>query len=244
MSVRLGIFGAVVVALLSVDATSASAAAAPKATQSRCAGTVRWTSDAILTLAIVRHGTIERDAGQCPEAGGFHPAGKKLAAIDRWGRTVGVVENRNDETHGTDFRLVAGSRGVNVYVDAAVPKRVVAEWKPPASERTKALRAVGISAPRDVAFFHGGKRELAVVVDRRSVVVAERTHGEWRLIHREAGTATAPIALRAIVDMNGDGIPEIIIHVSEGRNLLGYDAVLGAKGTRFRRISDNEDTGP
>lgn len=246
---RLGLLTAVAVTLLCLDARAAGAPtatprravpAAPSTT--RCTGVVRWTSEAVLDLALVRRGAIERNEGQCPEPGGFHAAGKRFAAIDRWGRTVGVVENRNDETHGMDFRTLAGSRGVHVFVDAVVPKRKSAEWIAPRGERATLLRALGIAAPRDVAFFHGGTRELAVVLDRSAVVIAERLHGRWQRIHREQGTVASPISLRAIVDMNGDGMPEIIVHV--GRDAMGYEAVLSAKGAGFRRVTDNEDTGP
>ncbi len=46
--------------------------------------------------------------------------------------------------------------------------------------------------------------------------------------------------------MNGDGLPEVLLHFNEFPDGRGHEILLGPSrnGRHYAEISDNEDTGP
>jgi hypothetical protein len=244
--VRLPVFFFAAAALLLAAGREASAAS--------CGDGVRWTSDAILPLALVRGPLVEPDRDQCPEPGGFHPDGVRWQAIDRWGRFVGVVENVNDSVHGTVFRLVSGTRGVGVFVRGPWTAGASAEVASEPALREGLEHLLGkLDKKREVQFFRaqapGSPHAFAVVTTRMSIIVAYADKQRWRVAFREVyGKIWSwPLyQVRAIVDMSGDGVPEIIYHFNEYEDGRGHEVVLAPTrgGRRYRQVSDNEDNGP
>lgn len=209
-----------------------------------CADAVRFTSDAILTLAIVDGSTIARDKGQCADE--FFPEGQRWSALDRFGKVVGVVANENEGKHGMHFRKVSGGMGAHVYVRNRKTPFASAEWKAPAGEREKVVAAVGAKIPREVVFFQSAEKRFAVVVERSTFSVAELEKGKWRRRFNQKTFAGFPVyAVRAVLDMNDDGMPEIVQHFSEYDSGAGFEVVLARKPNGdWHEIASNEDTGP
>ncbi|MBL8715889.1 MAG: hypothetical protein JNL79_07825 [Myxococcales bacterium] len=209
-----------------------------------CANAVRFTSDALLPLALVRDGKLEADKGQCPEE--FFPKGQKWSAIDRFGKMVGLVENTTDSS-GMHFRVVSGSPGARVFVRGRKAPYASAAWTPPASEKKKLLTAIGAKVAREVTFFQAGDRKFGVVTERSTFSIAERdAKGQWkRRFHEKNFVGFNVFALRAIVDMDGDGMPEIVKHFSEDAQGHGFEVVLARKPNGdWHEVASNEDTGP
>ncbi len=81
------------------------------------------------------------------------------------------------------------------------------------------------------------------------LLVSRRTAaGEWQVayVHR-ANEAEWPLfEHHAIVDMNGDGMPEVIAHFNEQRDGHGHEIVLASVdgGRSFEEIADNHDDCP
>jgi hypothetical protein len=241
--------------VLATSATTALLLAAGReASAAACGDAARWTSDAVLPLALVRGSQIEPDRNQCPEPGGFHPDGVRWHAIDRLGRFVGVVENVNDSMHGTIFRLVSGTRGVGVFVRGPWSASASAESTPEPALRDGLEHLLGKrGAKREVQFFRaqapGAPAAFAVVTTRASITVAYAEKQRWRVAFRETygRSASWPLyQVRAIVDMSGDGVPEIIYHFNEYEDGRGFEVVLAPArgGRRYRQVSDNQDNGP
>lgn len=209
-----------------------------------CADVVRFTSDALLPLALVRGGAVAADQGQCPEE--FFPSGQKWSAIDRFGKTVGTVATVSDDK-GMRFRVVSGSHGAHLYVRGRKSTFASAAWTAPAGEREKVLHAIGAKLPRDVEFFRAGDKRFAIVVERSTFSIAELdAKGAWkRRYHQKTFTGFPVYAVRAIVDMNDDGMPEVIHHFSENAQGQGFEVVLARKPNGdWHEIASNEDTGP
>ncbi len=243
--------------LASVAATlllaAGDAAAAPCGEQS----VARWTSEALLPLALVRGAAIEPDKDQCPEPAGFHAAGVRWQAIDLWGRPAGVVENAEDARGVSILRLVSGTRGSGVFVRGAWTAGPSAEGLPDEAQRDALSRWLGKSrAPREVQFFRAHASQVprapatfAVVVRRASILVAYAEGKRWHVAFRETygkGTRWPLYRVRAIADMNGDGLPEIVYHFNEYEDGRGHEVVLAPTrgGRRYHQASDNEDDGP
>jgi hypothetical protein len=239
--------------ILATSATTALLLAAGREAAAACGDAAHWTSEAILPLALIRGSRVEPDRDQCPEPGGFHPDGVRWRAIDRWGRFVGVVENAHDSMRGTIFRLVSGTRGVGVFVRGPWSASTSAESAPEPALRAALERLLGkLGSKREVQFFRaqalGAPDAFAVVTTRASITVAYAEKKRWHVAFRESYGRrwTWPLyQVRAIVDMSGDGLPEIIYHFNEYEDGRGYEVVLAAtRGRRYRQVSDNEDNGP
>lgn len=230
-------------------ATSVVAPAQALADPATCRAATQWTSDAQLTLAVVRGGRIERDSGQCTAPFG---SGRTFQAIDLWGKPTGVVSFESADDVGDFVATVSGSRGANVFVRPGA-SFVSAEWSPDAPTRRAFELVLGdrIAKQAQIEFFHARvSDEYAVVASRHSLAVYARRHGRWRRVYRTS-VAQRPrqpwptYGVRAIVDMNGDGVPEIIYHFAEYRDGRGFEVVLGKRArTGWRELADNEDTGP
>lgn len=223
-----------------------AAGASPTARAPRdCSQAVRFTSDALLPLAIVRNGKLEDDRGQCPEE--VFPEGQRWAAINRFGRVVGTVAGTTTPRGVQKYHAVSGTAGAGVYVRGRRTPFASFAWTPPPGERGRVIKAIGARVPREVTFFHAGERRFAVVVERSTFTVAERdTKGTWRRRYHEKNFVGFPVyGLRAIVDMDGDGMPEIVQHFSEYDDGRGFEIVLARrpKGD-WDAVASNQDTGP
>lgn len=209
-----------------------------------CESTVRFTSDAILTLALVNGKSIARDQGQCAEE--FFPEGQKWLSLDRFGKVVGVVAGTNHGKHGMHFKVVSGEPGARIYVRNRKTPFTNASWDAPKGEREKVVAAIGAKLPREVEFFQAGERRFAVVVERSTFSIAELEKGKWKRRYNQKTFTGFPVyALRAVIDLNDDGTPEVIQHFSEDASGHGFEVVLGRKPSGdWVEISSNEDTGP
>jgi hypothetical protein len=71
---------------------------------------------------------------------------------------------------------------------------------------------------------------------------------KWDVTHIDrASEAEWPVfEHRAIVDMNGDGVPEVIAHFNEQSEGRGYEMVLASSdgGRSFEHVADNHDSCP
>ncbi len=216
-----------------------------------CKDATFWTSEAVLPLVVVRNGKIEADIGQCSRDVELHEDGVRWKAIDRWGKQVGTVANVNDEKHGTAFKTVTGNRGTGVYVRGVVPTFKSASWSPDVETRKSLVLAVGQKVQKeakDVAFFKtDGGDEYAVVAGRSSLLVMTKKGESWKRVFRT--TQKAPewntFSIKAIVDMDDDGVPEIIYHYAAQADGTGHEVVVGknSKG-RWKELANNEDNGP
>lgn len=208
-----------------------------------------WTSETMLPLAVVRDGKIETDVGQCGKDVAFS-SGVRFRSIDRWGKIVGTVETEND--NGNAFKSVTGNKGTGIYVRGVVPKFKSASWAPDIDTRRALVLAVGTKVAKeakDVAFFRNeGGDAFAVVAGKSSVVVMAKKDESWKRVYR----VTQPdpqwnhFSVKAIVDMNDDGMPEIIYHYASSSDGTGYEVLIGRTGKkgRWSEIANNEDTGP
>lgn len=219
--------------------------AAGKPTKNACTDAVHLTSDALLGLAVVQGKTIARDEGQCGDD--FFPEGQKWTAIDRWGKAVGTVAAATSAKKGMYFRVLSGSAGARVYVRGRKAPFSSAEWIAPAGERERLIEAIGAKIPREVVFFKAGEKRFGVVTERSTFSVAELDDkGRWKRRYHTKLFAGHPVyAVRSIVDLNDDGMPEIVEHFSEYADGRGYEIVLGRKPNgEWTELADNQDSGP
>jgi hypothetical protein len=217
-----------------------------------CKHAVRWTSDALLPLALVRGPRVEADRDQCREKG--HGNGERWHTIDRWGRVTGEVELLDTEHGGERFRLVSGSHGAGVFVRGPWRAPVSAALEPEPALRASLERWLGKrDEKREIQFFRasrpGAPEAFAVVTTPRSITVAYADGTKWRRAFREVydeGRWHPLHRLSAIVDMNGDGLPEVIYHFNEYADGRGFEVVLAPKrgGRVYEEASNNRDDGP
>lgn len=215
-----------------------------------CKDATFWTSEAVLPLVVVRNGKIEADIGQCSKDIDFHEDGVRWKAIDRWGKQVGTVANVNDSQHGTTFKTVTGNRGTGVYVRGVVPTFKSASWSPDVDTRKSLVAAVGPRVQKeakDVAFFKSDDGdEYAVVAGRSSMLVMTRNGDAWKRVFRttQRNPEWSTFSIKAIVDMDGDGTPEIVYHFSEYADGRGHEVVIGKATSgkrRWKELANNED---
>ncbi|APR76725.1 Hypothetical protein A7982_02072 [Minicystis rosea] len=217
-----------------------------------CKHAVRWSSDALLPLSVVRGRRVEADRGQCKQ--GIWENGSRWHALDRWGRVAGEVEYRETSRGGMRFERVSGSRGAGVFVRGPWRAPRSAAFEPDAAVRASLDQWLGKPQKRrEVQFFRAekGARDnvFAVVTTPVSIMVAYRQGTQWHRAYREVYGENRwhPLyRLSAIVDMNGDGLPEVIYHFNEYDDGRGYEVVLSPKrgGKVYEQIADNRDDGP
>ncbi len=106
---------------------------------------------------------------------------------------------------------------------------------------------------REVVFFRarpkdGGVFEYAIVTTALTLSLAQRDEsGKWKIAYRDNGHASLfPLfEIRAIVDMNDDGVPEILYRFGRTDESPGYDVILGTGATpkRWRKIVSASELG-
>jgi hypothetical protein len=221
-----------------------------------CERATVWTSDACLHIAFVRGGVIEPRKSRCDDAiDGYVGRFGHFSAIDRWGKIVGNVM-RPETAPCAPMALMSGTRGTGIYVrtDGASWSVPSAYSDPPPDVRRSLDRLLKGGEPvREILFFHARKEgappELAAVTTRDSVKILYLDgEGQFRVAYQlRVRSARWPIfRVAAIVDMNGDGVPEVILHFSEYASGRGHEILLGPShgGRRYAEVSNNEDEGP
>ena len=216
-----------------------------------CKHAVRWTSDALLPLSLVRGRRVEADRGQCKS---IWENGSRWHTLDRWGRVVGEVEYRETSRGGMRFERVSGSRGAGLFVRGPWRAPASAALEPDPAARASLHQWLGKPQKRrEITFFQASKgaraKVFAVVTTPTSIMVAYRKGTQWHRAYREVYGENRwhPLyRLRAIVDMNGDGLPEVIYHFNEYADGRGFEVVLSPKrgGQVYEQTADNQDNGP
>ena len=180
---------------------------------------------------------------RCGDTRRWAAVGSKWHALDAWGQilattTVSSLDPYDvtacaEVSFAPHTRITHDDRRVFVSADSAWKPAPSVEWHPTATERAsfEALVATALPARERVtshcsslatttAYFDG---RWAVAAKQGGWVVASRAPGRrpWKTvsIHREKVTrAFGGMCFRpvAIFDMDGDGVPEIILRSSEG----------------------------
>jgi hypothetical protein len=180
--------------------------------------------------------------------------GTRLRSLDRWGQVTGeLMQDEWTERR----RLLAGTNGVGLYVAAAcwASPTITAEWHAPSAAQVAlrtTLDASNVSrANRSIAYFHRTSAPLgdfaAVASPTTLRIMRPTTAGTWIVAYQDNLTAPYPVfSLRSILDINGDGMPEVIYHTADSVNGPGHDVVLATsnQGATWFIQADNEDTGP
>jgi hypothetical protein len=206
---------------------------------------VRWiASDPHVPLAVSsRRGGVEAAPGNACTAWGR--LGSKWLAIDAFGQIAGHARvtsaERYDVTHCDELGLTAadGTTGVGLFAsdDTAWTAPPSARFTPASPElasfddfaaRASDLVSVTLGRSRDALFFAIGAERLAVVGGGALVVGTLGADGSWHAAHMETPTlphdAMRPLA---VVDMDGDGTPEIVFHLDQPSSPSFEDRVLG-----------------
>jgi hypothetical protein len=151
-------------------------------------------------------------------------------------------------------RLVRGRHGAGVYVDAHAPYRAapVSVWRPSDADLA-ALHQVALAheqgirdldpshhvpiARRSFFFEWGASHERFAAVGGRSFILCAWRGGQWVIVHEERpsprrATDDGYLPL-AVMDMNGDGRPELVVHVRDqgGESYADETLSLRANGT-------------
>jgi hypothetical protein len=185
-----------------------------------------------------------RTAGQ-PMCAPWSQLRSRWRAIDSYGQVVGHAElsarDRYDVTRCEEVAMtrVDGADGVGLFASQAGPWRPAATlaWTPDAAERASLARLVeglqsmvdasGAPAAAPLLFFRtpaSASRPSAghVVIGGDVLVVATlEPGGRWRLDYFEnaiaaRGRARTSFRPLAVFDMDGDGWPEVVFHMSFG----------------------------
>jgi hypothetical protein len=245
------------VALVMMSAAASVLAAGVVSAQPKrgCERATVWTSDACLHIAFVRRGVIEPRKSHCDDAvDGYVGRFGRFSAIDRWGKVVGTVI-RPEIAPCSPMSLVSGTRGTGIYVQTDGTWSTPSAFADPSPEVRRSLDRLlkGGEPVREILFFRARKEgappELAAVTTRDSVKILYLDgEGQFRVAFQQrTRSARWPIfRVAAIVDMNGDGLPEVILHFSEYATGRGHEILLAPthNGRRYAEVSNNEDEGP
>ncbi len=167
--------------------------------------------------------------------------GSRWRELDAFGVPVGeaVVESGNyyDASNCDELTLrrTGGVAGAGFYVDARAPYRApdVVWWRPSKSARAALERIVSARQKRftllggpgpslralTLFFAWGETRERFAAVGGRSLVILKAKGDGWQVVHEQPpskgkGLANAYRPL-GVTDMNGDGLPELVVHEIE-----------------------------
>lgn len=200
-----------------------------------CAAAVRWTTDPKSPLATVLDGKIvaKRDPCAGDDASEFLTDGLAWSAVDRFGQKVGVVTRKTDAKGVAHFVGAKGGTGAKLFVRAPAGMAFVSyEWVGSADDRKNLLVALELEKVKDVTFFEAGER-FAIVTTRHALTIVRKAGKKgWLRVHRDIAedSPVTPYTLRAVVDVDGDGFPEVIEHVADGGEGAGWDVVLRRDG--------------
>jgi hypothetical protein len=191
-------------------------------------------------LARVVGGVVaEPEKGACRRWG---PNGSRWHELDALGRIVGEVQIKGREYYDVSqcdelfVRQVSGHEGAGVYVDARVPYQApeAKHWRPSRTAQAALERLVhhhqrGIEnilpslhvpfSKRSLFFERPSAHERYAMVGGRSLLLLLWRDDRWTIVYEEK-----PPKMRsqdrgyepmAVVDMNGDGRPELVYQFRE-----------------------------
>jgi hypothetical protein len=188
-------------------------------------------------LALVRSGKLTS-----PEEGACRIWGRRgttWSSLDTFGRVVGEVAvtdmDRYDVTNCDELvlRTREGAGGAGVYVAGAYEAAPIEPWLIPAGPRRVLETLVRMRDAKLPAASHESKVDVPLddrllsyrapngdemaVIGGRGLTVLRLEKGEWRLLFAlsPAEGEVGPVDMfrpLAVVDMNGDSKPEIVIH--------------------------------
>lgn len=243
-------------AALATLAATADVQAAKGKKGDPCAGTTVWTSAPnFLPLALVRGGSITRPRGECE--GDFWRAGVRFTAIDARGGRAGVA-TWTEGNGGSGLRRTSGADGAGLFVKGERWKGAPSVEFEPDAETKRAFDALYVRVakhhPTAMTFFRAtakttGAPSIYAAGSGRALVVGYLDdRGRWQRAyadHWKANKTREPFHVRAVLDLNGDGRPEVVAFLREAEN-MGYDVVLSPSrgGRRYRLVAENPDDGP
>src|SRR5262249_14658269 len=155
-------------------------------------------------------------------------------AVGPFGERAGEVARVTTSTGGDVFHLVSGTTGAKVYVRGVAGFASYA-WSSPSGADESSLRAElsSVEIRRIVYFRSAASLRLAAVEHDEGLILFERDGAAWdRVYSAEVKGTTWPVyALRAVLDMDDDGVPEVIEHFAEYADGRGFDVVVQRDST-------------
>jgi hypothetical protein len=170
--------------------------------------------------------------------------GSRWRALDAWGQPLGVFTASSKDDYyafgcaelSFSPKLPNDLTHVFVSIDSAWTAAPSVEWAPPAARRSaftalanRSLFDANVSLvwdqcksiPERARFFHvPGRGDWAIATSNTGWMVARDDKQGWSVLNQERPktTAESPQCFRpvAVFDMNGDGIPEIVLRFSGG----------------------------
>lgn len=149
-------------------------------------------------------------------------SGTPLVALDAWGAPAGraVMLPVNQGTSSASgvwspiaVRILSGNAGAGLYVsDAPAATAAAAPWTPSATERA-GFAALSRGAPvffRVLAPRRGAPERFGIACGRTLVVGYLDASGAWITAYVRSARGHV-FDSEAVLDMNGDGMPEIVI---------------------------------
>jgi len=212
--------------------------------------------DPHVPLAIVRGGRLGEAATRgCGDRARWKTIGSRWIALDAWGQSMGVyTASSKDDYDVTDCAELSMSPAlandlthVFVSVDSAWRPSASVEWAAPAAKRAslaaiakREIDDAGVtyvweqckSITVQTRFFHvPGRGDWAVTTSNAGWLVARDDASGWNVVGHDhvkptrfASSCFRPVA---VFDMDGDGVPEIVMRSSAGDGWNDYVMALG-----------------
>jgi hypothetical protein len=232
-----------------------------------CPGGTRWLSERPhVPLAVTRERKIIGiDSACCLAFGG---RGSKWQGLDAWGRKTGLFEvvggigNEPSQCYWLELRNLSAGAPSALYVSGAWTQPESFEWRPAAAERASLSREIA-NADRRFPALDGdapltvreryfripsasghGDAHLVVVGGTVLFVFALGSDATWTVVHsdetlfRERFKLASAYSPTAVLDMNVDGSPEIVVTESGGESFC--DVILERNGTgTWKRMAES-----
>lgn len=223
-----------VLSVLLLVATGAVAdASPPPAGQQRNA---RWLAGGLPLVSVGKRGLRAPGSADCA----WVQVDSRWRAFDAYGATLGEGAVTQIDEPGCVANLGALETNAALFQSAsAQAPRPTVRWAPTTSERAAFLR---LAAPTgdpftdgEVLFFIGvGGTRFAASGGRR-LVIARLDRGSFRLLRTGRDVRDQSDRLLAVVDLDGDDVPEIVSQHVDG-DVWRAD-VYRFDGTRWRRVA-------
>ncbi len=206
--------------------------------------------DPHVPLAYVQGATISGIGTHCTPSTLWGPPGSSWRALDAWGQVVATRTVDKADPYDVTGCNELSFRGAPandraLYVSTASPwaPSPSREWTAPPADRSSfvTLAIAKAAAPRpgvycpkglpDAMFFDVGTSHHAVYGGLGVVVIARRDPGGWVLATvktSDPGNCEKPVA---VFDMNGDGVPEIVMRENEDASWDDYVLQRSPAGT-------------
>lgn len=210
--------------------------------------------DPHVPLAFVQSGTISGIGDHCTPSTLWGPPGSSWRALDAWGQVVATRTVDKADPYDVTGCNELSFRGAPpndraLYVSTSAPwtPSPSREWSAPPADRASFLALARAKAipPRpgafcppalpDAAFFDVGPAHHAVYGGIGIVVLARRDSTGWVVLSATPSSPTHCAKPVAVFDMNGDGVPEIVMRENEDASwddyVLQRSATTGAWST-------------